>query len=65
MEEPERIGAEETYQKVKDGTALLVCAYDDDAKFRTVPLEGAIPWSAFQSSASTLSKDQEIIFYCA
>ncbi len=65
MEEPERISAEDTHQKVKAGSALLVCAYDDEAKFKTVPLEGAISWSAFQSKFPSLSKDQEFIFYCA
>ncbi len=65
MAEPERIGPEETHEKLKAGTALLVCAYDDEAKFRTVPLEGAISWNTFHSKFPSLSKDQEIIFYCA
>ena len=65
MSEPERIGPEETHEKLKAGTALLVCAYDSDEKFKTMPLEGAISLSAFQSKLPSLSKDQEIIFYCA
>jgi hypothetical protein len=65
MSEPERIGPRETYEDFKAGGALLVCAYDSDEKFATMPLEGAIPWSAFQSKLPSLPKDQEIIFYCA
>ena len=65
MSEPERIGPEETHQKLKAGAGLLVCAYDSEEKFKTMPLEGAISLSAFQSRFPSLSKDQEIIFYCA
>lgn len=65
MAEPERINPEATHQKLEAGTALLVCAYDSDEKFKTMPLEGAISWTAFQSKLPSLSKDQEIIFYCA
>jgi hypothetical protein len=65
MSEPELIGPEETHEKLKTGAALLVCAYDSDEKFKTMPLEGAISLSAFQSRLTSLPKDQEIIFYCA
>lgn len=64
MVNPERISPEEACKKLKGG-ALLVCAYDSDEKFKTMPLEGAISLSAFRSKRSSLSKDQEIIFYCA
>jgi hypothetical protein len=64
MSEPERIGPEATHEKLKGG-ALLVCAYDDDDKFRTIQLEGAIFFKWFQSKLPSLSKDQEIVFYCA
>ncbi len=63
--EPERISPEEAYKKLKAGTALLVCAYDDEDKFRTMHLEGAISLSEFRSKLPSLSKDQEIVFYCA
>jgi hypothetical protein len=65
MPEPERIGPEATHEKLKAGTAILVCAYDSEEKFHTMPLEGAISLSAFRSKRSSLPKDQEIIFYCA
>ncbi len=65
MSEPERIGPEDTHEKLKAGTAVLVCSYDSEEKFKTMPLEGAISLSAFQSKLPSLPKDQEIIFYCA
>jgi len=63
MTEPQRITPEEAYRKLKSGTTLLVCAYDDDAKFQKMQLEGAISLSRFKSKISSLPKDQEIIFY--
>jgi hypothetical protein len=65
MEEPIRISPEEARIKVTSGSAFLVCAYDDDEKFSLVHLEGAISYGEFKSKLSSLSKDQEIIFYCA
>jgi hypothetical protein len=61
----ERIGVEEARQKVTANQALLVCAYDDEAKCRKVNLEGSISLTNFQSRVATLPKTQEIIFYCA
>jgi hypothetical protein len=63
MTEPERITPEEVHQKLKAGKVLLVCAYDDEAKFKKVRLQGAISFNEFQSKLSSLSKDQEIVFY--
>ncbi len=42
MAEPERIGPEETREKLKAGTALPVYPYGSDEKFKTIPLEGAL-----------------------
>ena len=64
MAELERISPEEVYKKLKNGTALLVCAYDDDDKFRRMHLEGAISLSTLNSKLPSLPKDQEIVFYC-
>jgi rhodanese-related sulfurtransferase len=47
------------------GTALLVCGYEDDAKCRKSRLEGSMPLAEFASRADTLPKDKEVIFYCA
>ena len=65
MTEPIRTPAEKVRQKVTDGSALLVCAYDDEQKFQQLYLEGAISLAEFKSRVSALEKDQDIIFYCA
>ena len=64
MAEPERITPEEAYQKLKAGKTLLVCAYEDEERFKKLQLEGAISFNAFKSKLPALSKDQEIVFYC-
>jgi len=65
MTELERITPEEVHQKLKAGKVLLVCAYEDEAKFRQMRLEEAISLSEMKSRLSSLAKDQEIVFYCA
>ncbi len=65
MSEPERITSEEVIQKLKTGKALLVCAYEDDAKFKKLQLQGAISLNEFKSKLPSLAKDQEVVFYCA
>ncbi|HVE41781.1 MAG TPA: ArsR family transcriptional regulator [Planctomycetota bacterium] len=61
-----RISARALHRRLAkaDGT-LLVCAYESDDRFREMEIEGAIPWSAFQSRLPSLPLDQEIVFYCA
>ena len=58
MAEPKRISVKEAYQKVKSGKALLVCGYDDDAKFKALRLEGALSLKEFEARLPKLSKDQ-------
>ena len=65
MSEPERVAVQDVYRKVNAGTALLVCAYDNDEKFRDVHLEGAISLADFKSRVPSLEREQEIFFYCA
>ena len=65
MAEPGRISAEEAYKKLKAGTAIIVCAYEDDNKFKTFHLEGALSFNEFKSKLPSLSKDQEMAFYCS
>jgi rhodanese-related sulfurtransferase len=60
----ERIDARQAHADVAAG-ALLVCAYDDDEKWRKNRLDGAIPLADFRAREASLPKDQEIIFYCA
>lgn len=65
MAEPKRITPEEVHQKLKAGKVLLVCAYEDEAKFKKVQLQGAFSLNEFKSKLPSLAKDQEIVFYCA
>lgn len=65
MEEPRRVSPEEVRKKVKEEKALLVCAYEDEEKFKKVRLEGAISLGQFKLRLPSLTKDQEIVFYCA
>jgi rhodanese-related sulfurtransferase len=60
-----RISVGEARQKVESGSALLVCAYDNDEKFHSMHLQGAISLDELRSRQESLPKDQEIIFYCA
>lgn len=61
--EPDRITPEKVRQKLKSGTAILVCAYEDEARFKAMHLEGAISFNEFKSKLSSFEKGQEIIFY--
>jgi hypothetical protein len=61
----ERISAEDARRKVQNGQAVLVCAYDDEAKCATMRLEGALSLREFRGTLPSLPKDREIIFYCA
>jgi hypothetical protein len=65
MADVERISVEEAHGKVKANQALLVCAYEDEAKCRMINLDGSISLASFQSQVVSLPKTQEIIFYCA
>lgn len=64
MSEVVRMVAGEVRSKVVSGKALLVCAYDSEAKFQANHLEGAIRLSEFKQRLPSLSKDTELIFYC-
>ena len=65
MEDIERISVEEAHKKATANQALLVCAYEDEAKCRVLNLDGSISLASFQSKAASLPKSQEIIFFCA
>jgi hypothetical protein len=61
-----RVSAKEVRRKMVRGAGLLlVCAYDTEEGFREMELEGALSWPAFQSRLPSVSKDQEIVLYCA
>jgi hypothetical protein len=61
MPEIKRISVEQAHSKA--GQALLVCAYEDEAKCRAVNLSGSISLVSFRSRVASLPKTQEIIFY--
>jgi len=65
MDKVTRINAEETHQKLQMGKVLLVCAYDSEEQFRSLQLAGAISLPEFKAKLPALSKDQEMVFYCA
>lgn len=65
MADAERISAEDARRNVQSGQALLVCAYEDEAKCGSMRLEGAITWAEFRGMMPSPPKDQEIILYCA
>jgi hypothetical protein len=65
MADIERISVAQAHRDVNAGEALLVCAYDDEAKCQKVNLEGSISLTSFQSRIGSVPKTQEIIFYCA
>ena len=61
----ERIGAGEARRRVREGRAVLVCAYEDEEKCRRLKLDGAHTLRELEAGMSTLPRTQEIIFYCA
>ncbi len=63
--EAPRISPQEAHRQAASGQALLVCAYEDEDKCKTMMLEGAISLKEFESRLPGLNKDQPIIFYCA
>ena len=63
MADIERINAQQAHTKAKSNQALLVCAYEDEAKCRMLNLDGSISFASFESRVNSLPKSQEIIFY--
>lgn len=58
-----RIEVEETRELVFSGKALLVCAYEGEDKFRSMPLEGAISLDGFSEYAEMVPASEKIVFY--
>lgn len=65
MEMIPRVRPEEIRERVQSGAALLVCAYDDDEKFKNFRLQNALSLRQFREVEPTLPKEKELIFYCA
>ena len=59
-----RIQVDQARQDVNSGQALLVCAYSSQYAYQQNNLQGSISLQEFQALATSLSKNQEIIFYC-
>ena len=63
MADIDRISAQQAHIKATSNQALLVCAYEDEAKCRMLNLDGSISFTSFKSRVESLPKSQEIIFY--
>ena len=63
MADIQRISVQQAHAKTKAKQALLVCAYEDEAKCQRLNLEGSISFTSLQSRTAALPKTQEIIFY--
>ena len=65
MNQIQSVSAQEAFTRARNGIALLVCAYESDDKFKHVHLEGAIALSELRRQQGAMSRDRELIFYCA
>lgn len=63
MSAPKRVSAKEVHGKLQSGQALLVCAYENDVKFRQAALDGAVSFSEFERRKTSLPRDLEVVFY--
>jgi hypothetical protein len=64
-EQVERIGVDAARREVESGRALLVCAYDDESKWRQMRLENAVSLHDLQRRVESVPRNQALIFYCA
>lgn len=60
-----KIDVTQARNDIEVSDALLVCAYDSQEKFRQNHLQGAISLDDLRSQEQSLSKQRELIFYCA
>jgi rhodanese-related sulfurtransferase len=60
-----KIDVRQARNDVEVSDALLVCAYDNQEKFDKNHLAGAIPLDDLRAQEVSLSKQRELIFYCA
>jgi hypothetical protein len=65
MKRQKEIDPTQAREKVQAGHATLVCAYDDEAKCSKLLLDGAISMTQLRRKLPELSKDEELILYCA
>jgi hypothetical protein len=59
-----RVSPQDVRSRLQSGRGtVLVCAYEDEAKFRKAQLEEAISLGSLRSRLPSLAKDTEIVFY--
>lgn len=63
MATAERIKPKTASQRMDEGDALLVCAYDSDEKFEENHLYGAIARSELNDKLDEIDQSRELIFY--
>ena len=63
MPEIVRVAPPEARESAASGRALLVCAYDNERKFRAMRLDGAISLRELRTRLASLPRDREIVFY--
>jgi len=63
-DEATRVSPSEARERVNAG-ARLICAYEEAGKCEEKKLEPAMSLAELQREQSELSKDAELIFYCA
>lgn len=59
------VEASEVRTRVRQGDAMLVCAYDDPEKFREYAIDDALSRQEFDQRLSQIPLDREVVFYCA
>ena len=71
MDDVRRVTPEEARQRVESGQALLVCAYEDEARCRQMRIRDALTMAELQEllererREKKEQRDRELIFYCA
>lgn len=65
MDNVKRIAPPDAAKLVEEGEALLICAYEDEEKWKRLNLKGSISVGEFRRLRPTLPKDKTLIFYCA
>jgi hypothetical protein len=66
MADVPRVEPSEVMKKQGSGRKMwMVCAYDDEAKCTQLRIDSALTMSQFTAQVPSLSREEEIVFYCA
>ncbi len=60
----DRIQPQEAKRLVEQGSAMLICAYEDQ-RCKDLLLNGAMLRSEFESKLPAAARNETLIFYCA